>query len=827
MTSPPDNTPPTKGGHPDAQVRAVLRNLVAKTLTYFGRNEVAHLRLMSEHLLDMAQQAGSSRAADSYRWRSVSFLLDKQTAVPGPIYQDALKEQLQQEVQGSLEAGKPRAGARTSTPDALDGMTLSLIDVTEMDRLLSIDQISQRFNSHYETELALLNQRLGTLITGDTMVLAANPFRPEVLVRSLMQGWKNSGFDEQVCNDLLGSLTPKHSLDLNPLYEDMNATLLKAGVSFKATHRIRKSSGGDAGSGGATGSAASAPGQPTSGYGSFSSSQQGSGYDGSSQGAESYEPAGATQGYGPESYGHAGQAPAGEAFGPGSFNPETGELVAPQAPAGAAAAGATGRGGFGQTIAAHARQFLQMLGFGSGGARTGAAGPAMQAPADPSLMGYLGGLQADGGAAFMPVTPDPEQDPAAQNVLRAMREQEQIKQAAEIDRGTVDALAEVFDYVFADPAIPAPLKVIIGRLQIPVLKAAMIDREFFHSAEHPARKLIDALAKAAVTWNEDKGKQDPLFRRIDDTVQRALREFDNELSLFSDLLLEFEEFQEQAEQEVQRQIEPVAQVEQSDEALRLARAHADEVIHGRINALPPEIPLAPLLMPFLTTQWREVMAQAWLKVQQQPELWNNALTTVGRLIWSTQPQSVPVERRQRDLNPPTPDGERRELMKVLPELVRSLEAGLNSIGWSGAPREAFMRGLMELHMHAVRLAPATPEELQRRASESQAGQEAMRVLEERRAQASIEAKVDTQSQARALTRGMWFDFLNDQGQVQRCRLSWISPKRTRLLFTSREGFDAFVRTEHEVAELLRYGRLSEINQAPIVGRALDQIMAAA
>ena len=43
----------------------------------------------------------------------------------------------------------------------------------------------------------------------------------------------------------------------------------------------------------------------------------------------------------------------------------------------------------------------------------------------------------------------------------------------------------------------------------------------------------------------------------------------------------------------------------------------------------------------------------------------------------------------------------------------------------------------------------------------------------------------------------------------------------------REGFDAFVRTEHEVAELLRYGRLSEINQAPIVGRALDQIMAAA
>jgi hypothetical protein len=46
-----------------------------------------------------------------------------------------------------------------------------------------------------------------------------------------------------------------------------------------------------------------------------------------------------------------------------------------------------------------------------------------------------------------------------------------------------------------------------------------------------------------------------------------------------------------------------------------------------------------------------------------------------------------------------------------------------------------------------------------------------------------------------------------------------------MLFTNREGFDAFVRSEREVAELLREGRLTEIDQAPIVGRALDQLMA--
>jgi hypothetical protein len=82
---------PAPAGNAEAQVRAIMRNLAAKTLTYFGRNEVAQLRLMSEHLLDLAQQTGSHTAADAYRWRSVSFLLDKQTSAPTSIYQDALK----------------------------------------------------------------------------------------------------------------------------------------------------------------------------------------------------------------------------------------------------------------------------------------------------------------------------------------------------------------------------------------------------------------------------------------------------------------------------------------------------------------------------------------------------------------------------------------------------------------------------------------------------------------------------------------------------------------------------------------------------------------
>ena len=83
---------------------------------------------------------------------------------------------------------------------------------------------------------------------------------------------------------------------------------------------------------------------------------------------------------------------------------------------------------------------------------------------------------------------------------------------------------------------------------------------------------------------------------------------------------------------------------------------------------------------------------------------------------------------------------------------------------------------------------------------------------------------DFDAMAQTFTRGLWFDFAVDKATKHRCRLSWISPRRTRFLFTNRDGFDAFVRSEREVAKLLRRGKLSVIDQLPIVSRALDRIM---
>ena len=184
-------------------------------------------------------------------------------------------------------------------------------------------------------------------------------------------------------------------------------------------------------------------------------------------------------------------------------------------------------------------------------------------------------------------------------------------------------------------------------------------------------------------------EDDPLYMRIESTVKRVLNEFEDDLALFSELLLEFSEFLFETEQQAEQQIEPAATQERDKESLDAALAHADEVVHARITALPATLPLAPFLTPFLTTQWREVIAHAWLDAETRPGHWEAALATMDLLVWSTQPK--------------THSDERKKLVGVLPDLVRSINAGLDSINWTGDERATFTRRLIATHMLAADL----------------------------------------------------------------------------------------------------------------------------
>jgi hypothetical protein len=749
-------SPPVENVGRDVHVhiRRQIRGLIAKTLVFFAEREEHNLVLVREHLLFLRDARPTD--TQSQNLRTAHTLLTKKAEAFNEAFRSALHSTIDEEARLAFPqaaAGYQEPPKRNLSQEKGD-FSLTLMEATEMDRRILLDRVSQVFTAHYEPSLTPLTERLSALLGLDAVMLSRNPFRPEVFVRAFMQAWENAEMDPQATEDLMLSLDPRCFINLTPLYVELNAILTQAGVAAQPELRIRRT-----------------PGQ-TSAY-------------------VPLDTAAAALNKGDEG-----------------------------APATSAWAGLMPAG---RSIATHARHFLQRLGMLSGQGAQAGRGDGSGSPgqdgqmqeslpvADAEFLGYLADLQADAHSMSSHMRMMEGSDPADHNILRQMRDLDQVRRAPDLDRGTVDALAEVFDYVFADQSIPVQMKFVIGRLQIPVLKAAMIDRDFFLSTEHPARRLVDTLAQASVAWAPEKGETDPLYVRIENTVKRVLTEFEDDLDLFRDLLREFTEFLFETEQQVQGRIEPAAIQERQGESYEQALAHADEVVHARINALPPETRLAPFLAPFLITQWREVLARAWQALEADPQQWESALKTMDQLIWSTQPKTQPDERRQ--------------LVAVLPELVRSLNEGLDANGWNGKARSTFTQRLITTHMLAIRMTQGPSADTATAELEESAGQEAMQELDARLA-AQLSGEGDEfDTLAQSLTRGVWFDFDFETGTRHRCRLSWVSPMRTRLLFTNRDGFDAFVRSEREVAELLREGRLSVIDQVPIVSRALDHILA--
>ncbi len=750
----------TSGLDAQAGARRQTRILMRKTLAYFADRDGDQLKRMQAQLVELARVRPEIRQAQ--HWQTGAVMLGREAVLFNAHYRQTLQESMEFELNQALPVPLDLQLEPSAAGDDVAGVSLSMIDLSEVERILLLDRVAQRFNIHYETGLDALVSRLKVLFGSDSLATQYNPFRPLVFVRAFMQAWERSGFDEQATDDVMLALDPMHSVDLAPLYSDLSASLSQAGVAARQKEG-RMTSAGASNAGG--------PIRKSTGKNDT---------DWLELPDEAATPA-------PEISAYAD-------LDPDAHRSGWGDLVAS-----------------GRSMASEARQFLRKVGFAS-------SKPAplevqntqpMLDSADPELLGYLGHLQARP-ASVLPPNFVKGQDLSHHNVLHQLRQRDEIRGAPELDRGTVDALAEVFDFVFADQTIPVPMKMVIGRLQIPVLKAAMIDRDFFSSANHPARKLVDALARASIAWVPERGEKDPLYVRIETTVKRILGEFENDLAVFSELLMDFTEFLFETEQQAQRQIEPAAAKGQSDEVLDLALRHSEDVISERIAALSPERPLASFLAPFLTGPWSLVMAHTWMKQGEDSVAWRHECKMLDYLIWSTQAK-VNAE-------------ERLMLVQVLPDLVRHLNAGLDAIEWTGEERARFTKRLIATHSLAIRMTKPVHSDSVLTTLEVNSSNAALKILDKRRERHLAGQTDEFDAMAQALSRGDWFDHVSESLKLHRCRLSWISPLRTRLLFTNRDGLDPFVRSEREVAGMLRLGRLRRLDQSPLVTRALDRIM---
>jgi hypothetical protein len=414
------------------------------------------------------------------------------------------------------------------------------------------------------------------------------------------------------------------------------------------------------------------------------------------------------------------------------------------------------------------------------------------------------------------------------NVLRDLQESPLGQKANQLESMTIEMVAMLFDFVFDTKDLPDGIKALLARLQMPVLKAAMLDGAFFAKKTHPARMLVNELAQAGLGWSPVMGQDDPLYRRIEGIVHAVLERFADDLGLFEELRADLKAFLAEEEQAAEANIAVTAEEINQHDRYEVAGAVARSEIERRIESYP----VPAFLAQFLRRHWQGSLAQVYVAAGEDSDAWNASVTTLEDLVWSIQPKRSAEDRRH--------------LVALLPSLLKRISAGMQGREWAGEEREAFMTNLVEAHAAAVKptLAhvesptAAVAEQARAQAQVAKAvGDEAAATKAEKLAEAMAPAPPPEPEPerelledeyleiARSLERGMWVEFEGDDGQLSFAKLAWVSPLRGTYLFTNRQGQKALSITAEELAGLFRDDRARLVEAEPLIDRAVSSMMA--
>ena len=251
------------------------------------------------------------------------------------------------------------------------------------------------------------------------------------------------------------------------------------------------------------------------------------------------------------------------------------------------------------------------------------------------------------------------------------------------DAACLDVLSRLFDAIFNDPRLPDAVKSAIARLQIPLLKAAILDQAFFSDRQHPARVLLDTMAMAAAGLAPGTSGDHPVCAEILRIAIAVQAEFKNDVEMFSRFATELETFVARRDHDLLEAAKPYLPLAKNQEEREVALVEAHRLVRSREVAQAPRA-----IADFLDRDWRQVLAQAWVLGGEGGKEWADAHAVMEDLLWSVQAKAD--------------NGDRARLATMVPGLLRRINDGLHRVGIAPQDRAAFFDASFTLQTAALR-----------------------------------------------------------------------------------------------------------------------------
>ena len=356
------------------------------------------------------------------------------------------------------------------------------------------------------------------------------------------------------------------------------------------------------------------------------------------------------------------------------------------------------------------------------------------------------------------------------------------------DEDAIDLVGMLFDVMLDERELEGRSRELIGRLVVPFVKVALLDRRMFVQKTHPARRLLNSLAEACEGNAGESQAERALMGKVEEIIDRLIAEFNENLAIFLTLEEEFRDFLVQHRRRVEIAERRATETQRGQERLEMARSRASAELEQRLQGTP----LPAAIKDFLCKPWNHHLTMSLLREGEDGVSVAEALQLGDTLLEEV------AEARRNVVGKPWLQSSQPALRKVFASV------GLHGEGSNGA--------IDALHDTLQAIAEARPEleralpELPQVSLPTPPAQEAPAL------DLGGEVKTENVDNAdadrfRRMEVGTGLDFVDKDGKVQAGKLSWVSPISSRLLFVNRRGIRFCVASPEELVVMERLGRL--------------------
>ena len=244
------------------------------------------------------------------------------------------------------------------------------------------------------------------------------------------------------------------------------------------------------------------------------------------------------------------------------------------------------------------------------------------------------------------------------------------------EKAIIEVVALMFQSILAEDRIPPAVRVWFARLQVPVLRVALAEPEFFSNLNHPARQLIDRMGACVMGFDATSINGSALEAEIRRVVQVIEQYPETGRRVFQLVYDEFEKFLSKFLTEKQATSRLVTVAQQVEQRETLAIQYTIE-----LRTMLRDMPVRDEIREFLFKTWAEVLALSAVRDGPQHADTISLKRTAADLVWAASAKPNRSDRAQ--------------VIQNLPGLLQRLRQGLALMGVNGAPQDAQIKILTD------------------------------------------------------------------------------------------------------------------------------------